>query len=390
MRENDASGDTVVKYVMRYSVAALLLLAQTASAQYMAGLKAGYGQGAFTGTTEFQWQSATTYGVFATGAITRTLSLQAEVYLSEKVGESRVTGSSLTFQANYLSLPLLARYAPATPGPVKPYFLAGPSLVLQVRCQVRFVTVGLVSVDDCNQTSGDLNSTDVGVEGGAGLELKLGPANLLVEARTAASIGTVVVPTETKSSRSLAWSLMTGFSVPFQIRGAGRVRPDDRAPEPRPRMDETVQGVTPTTPLPGNPSGLPALPTLPAGELVEQRVAPPRVENLGQRISVRAIDADARALLIGIAREAGINLVVTSDVRQRVSINLVDVPAIQAIEEIARAANLTVGTPENRALPAVVYYQLPVNVNNASAETISKRFDVSLELARWIVESRKP
>ena len=135
---------------------------------------------------------------------------------------------------------------------------------------------------------------------------------------------------------------------------------------------------------------LPALPTLPAEALVERRAAPPRVENLGERISVRAIDADARALLIGIAREAGINLVVSSDVNRRVSINLVDVPAIQAIQEIAVAASLTIATPEDRALPAVVYYQLPVNVNEAGAATIAKRFGVSEELARWIVESRKP
>lgn len=135
---------------------------------------------------------------------------------------------------------------------------------------------------------------------------------------------------------------------------------------------------------------MPALPTLPAEALVEQRTAPPRVENLGERISVRAIDADARALLVGIAREAGINLVVSSDVNRRVSLNLVDVPAIQAINEIAAAANLTIATPEDRTLPPVVYYQLPVNINSASAETIALRFGVSLELARWIVEARKP
>jgi type II secretory pathway component HofQ len=105
---------------------------------------------------------------------------------------------------------------------------------------------------------------------------------------------------------------------------------------------------------------------------------------------VRAIDADARALLIGIAAQAGINMVVSSDVNRRVSLTLNDVPAIQAIQEIAVAANLTIATPENTALPAIVYYQLPVNVNTASAETIAKRFDVSLELARWIVEARKP
>ncbi len=360
------------------------MLATTAHAQWSAGLKAGIGQGAFTGPTEFQWQSGKTVSAFANGTITRMLSLQAELYLSEKVGESRVTGADLTFDATYLTLPLMLRFAPATPGPVKPYFLAGPALVVQARCQVRFVTTGLVSVNDCNQTSGDLNTIDIGVEGGAGLEIGVGLMNLLVEARGATNVGTVVVPTETRASRAFSWALMTGFSVPFRGGFGARVRPADRRPDAViPRPDEVVQGVTP-------PAALPSLPSLPAEALVERRTAPPRVENLDARISVRAIDADVRALLIGIAAQAGINLVVSSDVNRRVSLTLTDVPAIQAIREIADAAQLTVATPENRALPAIVYYQLPVNVNTASAETIAKRFGVSEELARWIVEARKP
>jgi hypothetical protein len=364
---------------------ALALPAQ-AEAQWMAGAKAGFGQGAFTGTTEFVWQSgATTFSIFANGVITPSIALQAELYLTEKNGQSRVTGSNLTMRADYLVLPLLVRMAPPVPGPVKPYFLAGPSLVFEVRCQVRFVTVGLVSTDDCNNTSGDLNRTDVGIEGGAGLEIGLGPANLLLEARGNTNVGTVVVPTETRTSRSFSWSLMTGVSVPLRARTGARALPGERRPAP-PRMDETVQGVT--APEPTSSSGLPALPTLPAESLVEERQAPPRVENLNQRISVRAIDADARALLIGIANQAGINMVVSSDVNRRVSLTLHDVPAMQAIQEIAIAASLTIATPESRALPAVVYYQLPVNVNSASAETIAKRFGVSEELARFIVESR--
>ena len=114
------------------------------------------------------------------------------------------------------------------------------------------------------------------------------------------------------------------------------------------------------------------------------------MDSATQRVSVRAIDADARALLVGIANQAGLDLVVSSDVNRRVSLTLTDVPALQAIQEIVVAAGLTISTPESRVLPSVVYYQLPVNVNEASAETIAVRFGVSLELARYIVESRKP
>lgn len=134
------------------------------------------------------------------------------------------------------------------------------------------------------------------------------------------------------------------------------------------------------------------LPLLPAQTIVVERAVPPAVVDTGRRISVRAIDADARALLAGIAREAGINLVVSADVNRRVTLTLTDVPAMVAIREIVQAAGLTLESPGDRggALPAVVFYQLPVNINRASAETIAARFDVSLELARWIVEARRP
>jgi methylglyoxal synthase len=35
-----------------------------------------------------------------------------------------------------------------------------------------------------------------------------------------------------------------------------------------------------------------------------------------------------------------------------------------------------------------VFYQIPVNINQASAEAIVARFGVTLEMARWIVENR--
>jgi hypothetical protein len=359
-------------------VTVALALPAPADAQWAAGLKSGFGQGAFTGPSEFEWQAeAITYSAFVNGPIRRALALQAEVYLTEKLGESSVAGSDLTMRADYIVVPLLARFSPALPGPIQPYLLAGPSLVVELRCRLRSTTPGVPTNESCDGRRGDLDAVDVGIEGGAGVELGVGPVKLLLEGRGATNAGTVTVPTGTSTSRGFAWSVLTGVSIPFRARTGARVRPDDRRPPSVPAAA-------------ANPADLPPLAPLPADALVERRAAPPRVENLGQRISVRAIDADARALLVGIAREAGINLVVSSDVRRRVSLTLIDVPAMQAIQEIAAAANLTITTPEDRVLPTVVYYQLPVNVNEASAETIAKRFDVSLELARFIVESRKP
>lgn len=108
-----------------------------------------------------------------------------------------------------------------------------------------------------------------------------------------------------------------------------------------------------------------------------------------QRVSLRAVDADVRTLLLAIARQAGISLVVSDDVRGRVTVSLADASAIEALQAIIAEAGLSLAEPPSGALwPPVVYYQLPVNANQASAETIAARFGVSIDLAKWIVENR--
>lgn len=108
----------------------------------------------------------------------------------------------------------------------------------------------------------------------------------------------------------------------------------------------------------------------------------------GKRVTLNAVDADVRPLLVAIAREAGISLVVSDDVRRRVSVSLNNAEPEEALRAIIAQAGLSVVEPRSSGLPPVVYYQLPVNVNQASADVIATRFGISAELARWIVESR--
>lgn len=158
------------------------------------------------------------------------------------------------------------------------------------------------------------------------------------------------------------------------------------------------------TRAPGVPAGvavappptLPPLDPMRGGVIVEApAVVPPELAPAGgmgasaKRITVTAVDADARTLLISIAREAGINMVVSNDVRSRVSVSFADVAADVALRSIIAQAGLTVvEAPSTRSMPVVVYYQLPVNVNDAPVETISARFGVSADLARWLAENR--
>jgi len=108
-----------------------------------------------------------------------------------------------------------------------------------------------------------------------------------------------------------------------------------------------------------------------------------------KRVTLSANNANARTLLLSLAREAGVSLIVSPDVTARVSVNFNDVPAGEAMRAIISEAGLSILTAGLQSpWPAVVFYQLPVNINQVSAETIVARFGVSAEMAKWIVESR--
>ena len=164
--------------------------------------------------------------------------------------------------------------------------------------------------------------------------------------------------------------------------------------------------VTASTCRPATPVGEPAEPLPPISvyeitpaqdstRVTVSRVAQPSLRDplarLGatRRVTLTASDADARTLLLWLAQEAGVSLVVAPDVKSRVSVHFEDVQAHDAMRAIMAEAGLSVLTaPRQPNWPPVVFYQMPVNVNEVSAERIIERFGVSAELAQWIVESR--
>lgn len=143
------------------------------------------------------------------------------------------------------------------------------------------------------------------------------------------------------------------------------------------------------------------LPTIPVYEIasrtdtVAPRFAPSRTRDpLGhitstRRVTITTSSQDVRTLLLWLAEQAGASLVISPDVRARVTVSFHDVPVVEAMRAVLAEAGLSVLVgPLEAPWPPVVFFQLPVNIETASAETIAARFGVSLELARFIVESR--
>lgn len=151
-----------------------------------------------------------------------------------------------------------------------------------------------------------------------------------------------------------------------------------RAPQPAPRP----------TPVPA-PLVIAELPPIPvqtlAGDSTRPRIRPER----SQRITLNSTNADLRDLLPLLANAAGVNLVMGPEVRGRVSVRFQDVNAIDALNAVIEQAGLVVGNP-NAETPWArpVFYDLPVNINLASAPTIRARFDVTQRLSEWVVKGR--
>ena len=359
--------------VVSSAALAMVFAASPAAAQeWTAGVKSGAGQALYTGKHEFDWRTTgPNSALYVNRSLGGRFSQQFEVGESRRVGVS-TTGGDLTFSATYLDLLFLTRMEMGRILGARPYFLFGPSAVYGLDCNLKFVTSGLVSNIACDENTGT-NRLDVGAAVAGGVSIPIGPTTVDIEARGSTTFRSVVVPLESKSSQSVAWTVLAGLSMPMSL---SRTR--------RPAG------------VPASPPGLPLLEPLASAQITEAHpaAAPELSQAAGagassKRITLTAVDADARTLLVAIAREAGISLVVSNDVRRRVSVSFTDTPPEDALRAIIADAELTVIAPPTAAtLPAVVYYQLPVNVNEAPAEAIAARFGVSAELARWVVENR--
>jgi hypothetical protein len=142
----------------------------------------------------------------------------------------------------------------------------------------------------------------------------------------------------------------------------------------------------PPTPVPA-PVVIAELPPVPVETISGDTTAPP--VRAGQRITLTSTNADLRDLLPLLASAAGVNLVLGPEVRGRVSVRFQNVLAIDALNAVIQQAGLLVGEPGPEApWSRPVFYDLPVNINRASAATIHARFEITQRLADWIVASR--
>lgn len=143
-----------------------------------------------------------------------------------------------------------------------------------------------------------------------------------------------------------------------------------------------------------NPPPLPqeqlaAPPALPPGTTAA--VAKDTTVEYTVTVDTHGRDADVREILGFLGHAAGIRFVFSPDINRKVRMTLADVPISTAIDAVLTEAGLTLeGTTSLKPppTPAVVFYQIAVNVDSLSVESIMKRFGVGRAVAEAVVQAR--
>lgn len=361
----------VTATAIRRGTFALLFLGAFSSAHgqsFQVGIKSGLNQAGLTDSREFLWNRSPTTAGFIRTTILGPLSLVPELSHLRRTGVSTLGASTLSLTADYVELPVMLQLQLGSAYGLSPFMAMGPSVAYRLRCQLRFVGGGIDSNQDCDVARGtNSRKLDFGVGAGAGLALDLKAVTLSFEARATAGLRTFVLPTDIQGARTTGWSLLGGVSVPFR------------------RMQSTGPVFRPPT----------AIATLPPARDLSPApltLAVPSVTETAarRRITVNADDVEVREVIAAIAEATGYNVVVSSEVRGKVSAALFDVPAEVAVRAIADVAGLSVRGPAVPGQGTVIFRQPVVNINNASPAVISTRYGVSGELAKWTAENRTP
>jgi hypothetical protein len=357
----------VLRLSLPAAVAALLCVPTGARAQsWDVGVKTGVNRSESPSSTEFTWTGTPSSSFFFSRHFARYFAIQPELSYFRRSGVSYVGASALRLVADYLEVPVLLQARLRTPSGFTPFAAIGPSFSLRVRCRLQFSGGGLNTDEDCNERGNPSSLLDLGVAGGGGLAWTFGRGGTTIslESRLTAGLLRNVLPTDVSDARTLHWSVLAGASVPLSRR---RIMPPVWTP--------------PRIPSPRLPS-LPAVPSIP--HVTESRPGAPGKP----RVTITADNADAREVLLAVAQVGDINVVVSPEIRTRVTAHLIDVPAEQAIQAIADVTGLRVLRPAASGSATVVFFQQPVNVNHARPETVAERFGVSNELAKFMAESQ--
>lgn len=154
-------------------------------------------------------------GVFVTFHLTNSFGIEPEALYSQRGASLSDAGDfDATIKMDYIEIPVLLRFGIPVVGPIRPFFVAGPSFGFQSKCAVTAEGSGVSASVDCDQfdedpeASIDSKSFDLSGVVGAGLDFRLGGTTLMVGARYQHGFSDVV---KDASAKNRTWSIVAGL-----------------------------------------------------------------------------------------------------------------------------------------------------------------------------------
>lgn len=197
--------------------AVAVLFAAPASAQsaaplmpkYRFGIAAGANLANMTESDDADSRKGLIVGGLMNVRLNNAFSFQPEVYYSQKGLSASDEGVDITLKNDYVEIPLLARWSAPMTGSFRPFLLAGPSVGVNLSCEVEGEQDGESQSVDCEEFGGEVNTLDLGGLLGGGVEIPVGTRAMSLGARYTFGMSEVIKDSESKNR---ALTFLVGFS----------------------------------------------------------------------------------------------------------------------------------------------------------------------------------
>lgn len=159
-----------------------------------------------------------TVGGFASFGLSPLFDIQPEVLYVQRGGEQEAAGVEGRLKLNYVEVPVLAKLNFPVEGatPVKPHVYAGPSIALELSCDIEAESGGQSAEVACDDSSVGLEtkSFDLGLVFGGGVGFALGPGMLTLDGRYVLGMTDINdVAGSTLDARNRTFQVMAGYGV---------------------------------------------------------------------------------------------------------------------------------------------------------------------------------
>ncbi len=142
---------------------------------------------------------------------TEVLGVQPEILFHRKGIKEEYMGVDITWNLDYVEIPLLMRVSIPTESIVKPGFILGPALAFNTDSTIKGEYGGLSAEEDMSDIT---SSTDIGFVGGFDIDFDVGSVIINLDLR--GTLGLLTIDEEGEDSvNNTAFSFMLGVMYPF-------------------------------------------------------------------------------------------------------------------------------------------------------------------------------